>query len=105
MLAALEAEAHPDEDELERRLYNAMRHLNERQLVRWISVAPKTRSGHVWDHYPFTDEQWKARANMAAHHGQYPLPTMCSKAPGARVVVIGVATQAVAQRSERTCRE
>jgi hypothetical protein len=46
------------------------------------------KSGYVWSHYPFTDAQWKARANMAAHHGTYPLPVIRFRAPEARVVVV-----------------
>ncbi len=46
------------------------------------------KSGYVWSHYPFTGDEWKARANMVAHHGQYPLPVIRLKAPEGPVVVI-----------------
>ena len=86
--ALLAALAGLDPNELERRLHNAMEYLRRRDLVRWIKVGGQATSGWVWDHYPFTDEQWQDRAGMLAH-GAAPPRFVRLKAPEAHVVVVG----------------
>ena len=85
------------------RQLNAMMYLRRRGLVRWVRVTPPERSGYVWDHYPFTDDEWATRANMVAHHGHYPLPIIRFWAPEAKVgIIIGPAPKPVRSRSRRS---
>jgi hypothetical protein len=91
MLAALAGGPLPQDPNqrarLELRWRSTVDHLRHHKLAHGIMVGPE-KSGYVWSHYPFTDEQWKARANMIAHHGQYPLPIIRLSVPQARVVII-----------------
>src|SRR6185437_2688560 len=91
MLAALAGGDVPEDPDqrarLELRWRSTVDYLRHHKLAHGIMMGPE-KSGYVWSHYPFTDAQWKARANMIAHHGQYPLPIIRLSAPQAQVVII-----------------
>ena len=83
---------------MERRFINAMQYLRYRDRVRWIKVTPepRERSGWVWDHYPLTDDEWAARANMM----ERPAPIARTKAPQAHVVIITGPVPAIDESQE-----